>query len=438
MNRQNTVQQLEAKLRENPNALVFARLADLYLQEKRFDEAINLCLKGLKAHSGYITGNFVLGKAFMAKGDFEKAEAEFKKVLTYDRTFLAAHKILGDLMAQMGWENKALIHYRNLLSTDPLDEDVRQMIDTMAPFETSFLSEHASTGFENAAEEKPWTAELEEVFNIELEKPSTGSEPPATPSADDSLNDFNLEEMSLSDSFGEEKSGDIEIQEPLDESPVSENASEKTDDSDEPDLLLDIENISDDQEKPLFDLEDKTAEPESELSDTQSPTGPAEDRLFDPEDDLIFSPLKTEEESDDAPSASIKEETTEPVAWEESILEEGIEEEKSEHQAPYRDPGLENEIIETIQELGENQSDSETPAETTPEEKTPSEPAKSSTRPSSQKKIVSTTLGDIFAAQGQFDKALEVYETLLASDPQNKRFLDKIAELKRKIREAGL
>lgn len=432
MDRQQTLQQLEAKLRENPNALVFARLADLYLQEKRFDEAINLCLKGLKAHSGYITGNFILGKAYRAKGDFEKAESEFKKVLTYDRTFLAAHKTLGDLMAQMGWENKAMIHYRDLLSSDPLEEDVRQAIETMAPAETAFGGAEADTG------ERPWTEELEEVFRTEPEETSAGAKPPRTEFTDDPVMDLDFESITPPDSSVEQESSGFEIQDSTDDSTDSVSDPHRAGTPDEPDLTPDIENLPDQEEEPLFDFHGPAEEPESGLSGPVSPPESGDDRLFDFENELFSSTPDAEEDRSVKPPVSEKEEAPEQEAWENLTGEEDVQKEMTEEKTPSRDPHLENEIIETIQELGENLSDSETPAESAPAENPPSESAEPPAKLSSQKKIVSTTLGEIFAAQGQFDKALEVYETLLASDPQNKRFQDKIAELKRKIREAGL
>ena len=122
------IRYLEMRLQSNPKSLLFARLADLYLKQGRVDEAIDLCRDGVKHHPSYITGNFILAKAHLAKGDREQAEAEYKKVLSHDQQYLAAHRALGDLMARTGWENKAVMHYKDLLCIDPMDGDTRQMM----------------------------------------------------------------------------------------------------------------------------------------------------------------------------------------------------------------------------------------------------------------------------------------------------------------------
>ena len=63
------------------------------------------------------------------------------------------------------------------------------------------------------------------------------------------------------------------------------------------------------------------------------------------------------------------------------------------------------------------------------EEKKKSKKAKKKSAP----KIVTPTLGEIYTAQGQYDKALAVFEELLQKDPDNERYKEKIADLKNKI-----
>ena len=50
-------------------------------------------------------------------------------------------------------------------------------------------------------------------------------------------------------------------------------------------------------------------------------------------------------------------------------------------------------------------------------------------------KIISPTLGEIYAAQGQYAKAIRVYETLLEKSPDEAKYRQKIAELKKKLEE---
>ena len=58
------IDQLEAKLRDNPNSMLFARLADHYVNNDEIEKAIQLCRRGIENHPGYSTGHFVLAKSF--------------------------------------------------------------------------------------------------------------------------------------------------------------------------------------------------------------------------------------------------------------------------------------------------------------------------------------------------------------------------------------
>ena len=127
------LQYLEARMHDNPKSLLFARLADLYLEEGKIAEAEELCSEGVKAHPYYTTGYFVLSKAFLRKKEYEKAESALKKVLSHDQQYLAAHKLLGDLLVKTGWEANAAPHYAAVLEIDPSEDRVREALSRIAP-----------------------------------------------------------------------------------------------------------------------------------------------------------------------------------------------------------------------------------------------------------------------------------------------------------------
>jgi tetratricopeptide (TPR) repeat protein len=166
MTREETLEKLEARMQENPRSLLFARLADLYIQEGRLDEAIELCQKGLKHNPSYGTGHYILARAFMTKGDTEKAEAELKKVLAHDREHLAANKLLGDLMAQTGWETKAIMHFKEILRIDPLHEEAQRMLGSLSPGDSldEISGEPLSVRSASPDEESTWTENLNSLF----------------------------------------------------------------------------------------------------------------------------------------------------------------------------------------------------------------------------------------------------------------------------------
>jgi tetratricopeptide (TPR) repeat protein len=54
---------------------------------------------------------------------------------------------------------------------------------------------------------------------------------------------------------------------------------------------------------------------------------------------------------------------------------------------------------------------------------------------SEREKIVTPTLGEIYAAQGQYAKAIGVFELLSKKEPNNRSYRDKIEYLKKRLQE---
>ena len=127
----NSIEELEKRLRTNQKSLLFARLAELYIKVNRVDDAIDLCIDGIKQNPRYLTGNFILAKAYIVKKEYDKAESELKKVLSYDNQHLGAHKLLGDLMRKLGYETQAVALYRNIIRIDPLESKIHQLLETL-------------------------------------------------------------------------------------------------------------------------------------------------------------------------------------------------------------------------------------------------------------------------------------------------------------------
>ncbi|GAK52391.1 hypothetical protein U14_03642 [Candidatus Moduliflexus flocculans] len=53
-----------------------------------------------------------------------------------------------------------------------------------------------------------------------------------------------------------------------------------------------------------------------------------------------------------------------------------------------------------------------------------------------KEKIVTPTLGEIYAAQGQYAKAIGVFEILRKKEPNNPAYIEKIRYLKKKLEES--
>jgi len=302
-----TIQFLESRLRDNPKSLLFARLADCYLQKDRVDEAIQLCKDGLKNHPSYVTANFILSKAYLVRKDHEKAETELKKVISYDHQFIAAHKLLGDLMAKMGWENKAALHYREALRIDPMNQEFRQIVERYS-FDDELLNE---TSTEKTVQSKvhphPYRPERDQETEINLDEPGES----------DSENRSDNETSSLMS--GSETELDAELN---DINNTSELSLE-----DEASALEEIEAESDAQEvepetseEPLTNAEDISSQLTEGISDS---TDTGSDEVTD--SPVLESKLELPEElltSDENISSQVSEE---PSISQEEPLEKTIE-----------------------------------------------------------------------------------------------------------------
>jgi tetratricopeptide (TPR) repeat protein len=172
MDNEKKIKYLETRLKDNPKSILFAHLADIYLEKKRATEAVKLCQQGVKYNSDYVTGQFILAKAYLANENNEKAEEILKKVISHDRQFVAAHKLLADLMMKMGWENRAAIHYKEILRIDPLENDVRKTLKTISEEELESLHHEEISDEFKADEVISETIENTQSVEISEKEPS--------------------------------------------------------------------------------------------------------------------------------------------------------------------------------------------------------------------------------------------------------------------------
>ena len=172
----NIIEDLEMRIQGNSKSLVFARLADLYIDEGKIDEALQICEEGIRQNPDYITGFYILAKIHLKKQNFTEAEEALKKVISHDNEFLSAHKLLGDLMLQMGFENKAAQHYKEMLRIDPFDEAtdslLRSIGDTEIDYREDLVDEEDRSSIRPdsaaIAASDDWIHEINEVFPDEV------------------------------------------------------------------------------------------------------------------------------------------------------------------------------------------------------------------------------------------------------------------------------
>lgn len=404
------IQRLENRLRRNPRSLMFARLADAYLRMGRVEDAKRLCEEGVREHPYYVTGHVMLGKCHLARGEHDAAEKQFKRALLLDPKYLAAHKYYGDLMKEIGWIKTFEMSYRKILQIDPLDQSARAMLGDVD------LTQEVRLEEEEIAEDY---VEPEEAEGTPEDMIDAGIKEPLRESAE-KKGERGAEE--LSDKQEEKFSGildDIFKDEIMDEDIVREE-------HEDVDSLKEYSEKLSVAETPEFPL---AVEPEEETRSAEPPS------------------------SAETPSAEAKAEEDEAASGNDFELEEMIEE-AAEDKPDLEELDLDEVIqprttpdrktVEPEEEEEERQEDEtrgerEEPAsrdreglEMGPAEIDEEPPPKVESRGS----LVTPTLGEIYAAQGQYAKALEVYHTLSEREPDNPNYHKKIEQLEKKLAES--
>ncbi|MBD3422349.1 MAG: tetratricopeptide repeat protein, partial [Chitinivibrionales bacterium] len=124
---QPSIQHYEEKLAATPNSLIFARLADAYRQRGDIPQAIELCQSGLEHHPEYVTGRIILGRCFLEQENLEEALLEFSRICHLDRKNPMALKMLAQIYAKKGLDEKAGDLYTLLVRLDPENQSMAKL-----------------------------------------------------------------------------------------------------------------------------------------------------------------------------------------------------------------------------------------------------------------------------------------------------------------------
>jgi tetratricopeptide (TPR) repeat protein len=135
-----STQYFETRLIQDPQSLVFPRLADIHRKNGEFQQAIGVCMEGLKNHPDNVTGRVVLGRCYYEQEKLQEAVAEFMKVVELDRRNNVAVKMIADIYSGQGMKEKAGDLYSFLLRMDPDNKSLVKLTGTFpGQGETSVL-----------------------------------------------------------------------------------------------------------------------------------------------------------------------------------------------------------------------------------------------------------------------------------------------------------
>src|SRR3954471_1449700 len=91
------IEALRRRVQQDPASIAFAQLAEEYRLAGNYEDAIETARTGLRTHPGYLSARVTVGRALIATGDLDGAEAELRFVLEHAAGNTAAAAALAEL-----------------------------------------------------------------------------------------------------------------------------------------------------------------------------------------------------------------------------------------------------------------------------------------------------------------------------------------------------
>jgi len=91
------IDDLRRRVRQDPASIAFAQLAEEHRRAGRLQEAVHVCRAGLAHHPAYLSARVTLGRALVALGRDDEAQAELEYVLRAAPDNLLALRTLGEI-----------------------------------------------------------------------------------------------------------------------------------------------------------------------------------------------------------------------------------------------------------------------------------------------------------------------------------------------------
>jgi len=124
------IDELRKKFDENPRRY-FAPLANEYRKIGDFEQAIFICQEFLPQQPGHMSGHIVYGQALFESGRHDEARSVFETALALDPENLIALRHLGDIARAHGDTETAGAWYRRVLDSDPRNEEIAGILNSL-------------------------------------------------------------------------------------------------------------------------------------------------------------------------------------------------------------------------------------------------------------------------------------------------------------------
>ncbi|MFA5074058.1 MAG: tetratricopeptide repeat protein [Nitrospirota bacterium] len=122
---------LTERISKDPKSKLFVPLAEEYKKTGDLEMAIHVLSEGLKNNPGYITARSILGRLLFEKGDLEGSQKELEEVVKAIPDNLLAQRKLGDICILQHRPDEALKHYKSALLLNPLDPELTALVSNL-------------------------------------------------------------------------------------------------------------------------------------------------------------------------------------------------------------------------------------------------------------------------------------------------------------------
>lgn len=121
------------ELQIDKGALIFASLAEVYIDAGMLEEAITILKDGLLRNPSYNFGHFLLGKAYYLKNDFDSAQKQFEEVVRVDPSMISSNLYLGHIFRNRKEVEKARGYYSRVVELNSNHAEAKSWLEELKP-----------------------------------------------------------------------------------------------------------------------------------------------------------------------------------------------------------------------------------------------------------------------------------------------------------------
>ena len=412
---------LTERISKDPKSKLFVPLAEEYKKIGDVEMAIHVLSEGLKQNPTYITARSLLGRFLLESGDFVAAQKELEEVVRVMPDNLLARKKLGDIYLRQNKQGEALQQYRAALNLNPVDKAFALQVSELEiklkkPAVPASSEELRTPAADTAAVVKE--PEEQKAPSSAAEKPVASEEPKATEATREAEQN---PQTRTEDAKTEQEETTAKSGEPAVNEPAGALSAAVLGEAEEPEEVVEFE-----------PLEEEIPAAPHEVAPVAPAPDTAKETTTGSEHDELTSPLTGLAEG--APSADdIK---SEAGAFENDVI-------------PLEETGLPVGLSETLSNGAEDKAAADHAdipsavdaisgvAEPVVAEKQKAGDEKEAAAEEHADEFTTDTLAELYIAQGFYEKAIDIYQRMVADHPNSSALQNKLARVRKMAAAEG-